>query len=77
MLYQFTATAKTEFWAMLDDIGQEWDFYYLAAESASVLRQDYGRTGVLVELTTYQDGVKSSQLVARTSGHAGWVEWLS
>ena len=49
-LYQFTEVAKTEFWAMLDDIGQERDFYYLAAEAASVLRNDYGVTGVLVEL---------------------------
>ncbi len=75
VLYQFTEAAKTEFWAMLDEIGQERDFYYLAAESASVLRYDYGRAGVLVELTAYQDGEKSSQLVALTNGHTDWVEW--
>ncbi len=75
VLYQFTQAAKTEFWAMLDEIGQERDFYYLAAEAASVLRHDYGRTGVLVVLTAYKDGEKSSELVALTNGHADWVEW--
>lgn len=60
---------------MLDTIGQGRDFYYLAAESASVLENDYGFSGVLVELTTYQNGVKTTQLVARTNGHASWVKW--
>lgn len=75
VLYQFTQVAKTAFWAMLDEIGQARDFYYLAAEATSVLRNDYGRTGVLVELTSYKNGVKSSKLVAVTNGHADWVEW--
>jgi len=36
-----------------------------------------GMSGVLVELTAYKNGVKTSKLVARTNGHAGWVEWVN
>lgn len=75
VLYQFSKEARIAFWQMLDTIGQERDFYYLAAESASVLEYDYGLGDVLVELTTYQNGVKSKRLVARTNGHANWVKW--
>ncbi len=76
VLYQFTEEAKTEFWQMLDKIGQERNFYYLAAEGASVLRNDYGLSGVLVELTEYKNGIKTTKLMARTNGHANWVEFL-
>lgn len=75
VLYQFTQAAKIEFWGMLDEIGKTRDFYYLAAEAASVLANDYGRTGVLVELTAYRNGGKSSKLVALTNGHADWIKW--
>lgn len=76
VLYQFTAEGRTQFRQMLDEIGSERDLYYLAAEAASILPYDYGMSGILVELTTYKQGTKNSRLMARTNGHASWIDWI-
>lgn len=76
VLYQFTFEERTAFWDMLDAIGKDKDFYYIAAENARVLGHNYQQKGVLVELITYQNGQKSNRLVAMTNGHANWIKWL-
>ena len=76
VLYQFTLEERTAFWDMLDKIGKDKDFYYIAAENARILGHDYQQKGVLVELTTYQNGQKSNRLVAMTNGHANWIKWV-
>lgn len=76
VLYQFNPKERQEFRAMLDEIGQERNFKYLAAEGNSIFdRIDYLEKVVLVELTTYQAGKKESKVVAQTDGHATWIKW--
>ena len=76
VLYQFILEERKAFWIMLDKIGMERDFYYIAAESASILAHDYQQKGVLVELITYQNGQKMNRLMAITNGHANWIKWV-
>lgn len=75
VLYQFSPEARKEFWDLLDLIGQERDFMYLATEWHTIFQKDYGIKSVLVELTEYKAGQKTSRLVAETNGHANWIKW--
>ncbi len=75
-LYQFTKEERAAFWKMLDRLGRDRDFYYLAVEGSGVLAHRYNRKGVLVELTTYRSGVKDAVLLAQTNGHAKWINFI-
>lgn len=74
-LYQFPQENRQAFWNMLNEIGKERDFYHIGVEGSTVLNNDYGTKGVLVELNTYKNGAKQSQLIAETNGHANWIKW--
>jgi len=74
-LYQFTPEERIEFWSLVDAIGKERDLTYLATEYSTVQQNDYGIKGVIIEVTNYNKGTKSSQLVAETNGHANWIKW--
>lgn len=74
-LYQFPAEKRQAFWSMLDRVGKSRNFYYLAVEGNVVLARSYEKKGILVELTTYKNGSKSSKLMAETNGHANWIKW--
>ena len=75
VLYQFTPEERFLFRKMLDEIGLERDLYYLAVEAKPVFDQDYGPKGVQMVLTTYQNGIKDTQFMGLTNGHAKWIEW--
>ncbi len=75
VLYQFKKEERIEFWEMLDRVSEKRDFYYLGAEWHTVLANDYGIQGVVVELTTYKNGKKKSNAIAETNGHANWIKW--
>lgn len=75
VLYQFTPEERANFWALLDQFGQKRNLTYLAAEDSKVLQNQSGVEGILVEITQYQQGKKSHQLVAETNGHGNWIKW--
>ena len=74
-LYQFTPEERSAFWNLLDALGKERDFTYIASEYNKVLPNDYGINGVIVEVTDYHRCTKKSQLVAETNGHGNWIKW--
>lgn len=74
-LYQFTCEERLKFRALIDEIGTKRDLNYLAVEGSRVFAKDFGRSGILVVLTTYENGVKKEKLIAITNGHANWIEW--
>lgn len=76
VLYQFTQSERKTFRAMINNIGTERNFTYLAVEGSLVFdRQDYGQEGIKIELTTFQDGAKTTQIIGETDGHANWIRW--
>lgn len=75
VLYQFTQEEREEFWNLIDKIGEERDLTYLATEGSRVFKTDYGLSGILVELTKYEKGLKHSRVVAETNGHGNWIKW--
>lgn len=74
-LYQFTPQEREAFWNLINRIGKERDLIYLATEHNGILQTDYGLSGVLVEVTQYKKGGKSSKIAAQTNGHADWIKW--
>ena len=60
---------------MIDQIGKTRDLVYIAAEGSAVFDKSDDYTGVLVEKTDYKNQRKSYKIVARTNGHANWIEW--
>ncbi len=75
VLYQFSKGERVEFTNMMERIGSHRDLLYLAAEHSSVLQNDHGMDGVLVESTEFKKGTKSIRLHAQTNGHANWIKW--
>ncbi len=75
-LYQFSKEERNNFWKLMDKIGKERDFTYLATEGSRVFKKDYSIKGILVEVTQYKKGKKNTQLMAHTNGHANWIKWL-
>ena len=75
VLYQFSKKERADFRQMLDEIGEGRDFRYLAVEGSSVFDRAGVEKGVWVELTTYKEGKKITELLAKTNGHADWIRW--
>ena len=75
VLYQFTVEERKEFWGLIDTIGSNRDLTYLAAEGRSVFKKDYGLNATIVEITKYQKGVKTTEVVATPNGHANRIKW--
>ena len=76
VLYQFKKEERIAFRAMLDEIGQNRDFLYLATEGAIIFDEPNPPKEVWVKLTDYKKGQKTSSLKAITDGHANWIKWL-
>lgn len=74
-LYQFSKDERAGFWDLMDRIGAERDFHYVAAEWATVFRTKYEQETVLVELNRYQNGKKQTRIMAETNGHGNWIKW--
>ncbi|MEM9822344.1 MAG: DUF2332 domain-containing protein [Bacteroidota bacterium] len=75
VLYQFSISERTEFWSMLDQIGQQRDFIYLAVEGNTVFDPTQEHREVLIQLTHYKDGKKRRKPMGQTDGHATWIKW--
>ncbi len=75
VLYQFTKEERKAFREMLDEIGHQRNFKYLAVEGAVVFDKKIDDKGIIVELTSFSEGKKNSKIVATTNGHAKWIKW--
>jgi hypothetical protein len=75
VLYQFTDKLLIEFYNLLDNIGQDRDFYFLSAEATEAIQLKYGVNNTAVVLTTYKSKLKQETLVAETNGHGNWIKW--
>lgn len=76
VLYQFSVAERIAFRQLLDAIGQDRNFLYLAAEHSRVFDETIPLpTGIQLVLTTYQEGVKTVEHLGETNGHANWIRW--
>lgn len=76
VLYQFRVAERLAFRQLLDAIGRERNFLYLAAEHTSVFDDIISLpTGIQLVLTTYHKGVKTVEHLGETNGHANWIRW--
>jgi hypothetical protein len=75
VLYQFTQAQRDAFYAMLDRIGQNRDFYFLSVEGIKSLLQKYQSNETVVELTCYKNKQKLVKFLAETNGHGNWIRW--
>jgi hypothetical protein len=73
--YQFTLEMIAEFWEMLDRIGKTRNLHFLSAEGLRSYLEKYNTKDMVVELTSYIDGIKTQKLVCRTNGHGNWIDW--
>jgi hypothetical protein len=75
-LYQFSREERALFRTMLDRIGQQRNFTYLAVEAGMVFDQkNYNPHDVLIELTKYGKGKKDVLLLGQADGHGSYVKW--
>ena len=76
VLYQFTKPERTAFREMLERVGQNRDFVYVAVEGSQVFDNKAYSTGrVLIEKTVYRNGKGASRIIGETNGHATWIRW--
>jgi len=76
VLYQFSSEERKGFREMLDKLGKERDYKYLAVEANAVFdREDDKSNGIKIELTEYQEGDKHTGTIGETDGHANWIKW--
>jgi len=78
VLYQFNVAERLAFRQLLDAIGQDRNFLYLAAEHSRIYDDTISLpTGIQLVLTTYHEGVKTVEHLGETNGHANWIRWFN
>ncbi len=70
VIYQFTPADRERLVALIAADATQRDLYYVACEGV-------GREHPRLELTTFRGGAASTTLLATTTGHANWIEWLA
>ncbi|MEO6981120.1 MAG: DUF2332 family protein, partial [Mucilaginibacter sp.] len=77
VLYQFTQEQKADFYAMLERVGQERDFYFLSVEGIKNLLDRYNTKEIVIELTHFKNKQRTEMFLAETNGHGNWIKWNS
>ncbi len=75
VLYQFLPEQKDTFYAMLDSVASQRDFYFLSVEGIGILQKRYDSNEVVIELTHYTNKKKLQSFIAETNGHGNWIKW--
>jgi hypothetical protein len=75
VLYQFSEEHKEAFYAMLERVGLQRDFYFLSVEGIKILLERYHTKEVVIELTHFMDKQKIATFLAETNGHGNWIKW--
>ncbi|GAA3983835.1 DUF2332 domain-containing protein [Mucilaginibacter dorajii] len=75
VLYQFTQEQKADFYAMLERVGQERDFYFLSVEGIKNLLDRYNTKEIVIELTHFKNKQRTEIFLAETNGHGNWIKW--
>ncbi len=60
---------------MLDNIGENRNFIYLAVEGNTIFDKNSEHVGVIIELNKYLNGSKQNIMIGKTDGHANWIKW--
>ncbi len=75
VLYQFSEEHKEAFYAMLERVGLQRDFYFLSVEAIKILLERYDTKEVVIELAHFKNKQKITTFVAETNGHGNWIKW--
>lgn len=76
VLYQFSPEERMAFRQLMDEIGKSRNLSYLAVEGHSVFDGICSLSkGIQIVLTTYHEGIKTTEHLGTTDGHATWIRW--
>lgn len=76
VLYQFSSKERLAFRQLMDEIGSQRNYFYLAVEGQSVFDGTLTLpAGIQLVLTHYEKGRKTVKHLGQTDGHATWIRW--